>query len=222
VAPSNDPQRLLLGRLDEPEHRDIERTSVDPIDPIVPEMAAASEAVRTEAPPTAAAPAARSVPWWRRPRGQAGLAAASLVLAAFSAVMLGTVHGLQRRALRLQDAATKAAAAAPSGPLAVWLAPGFASNSGAAARIPESDLARGLRATLALPSGRPAPVYIASVRDAGGIDAWSSGPAVATGGRVTIVVPAGVLRGGEYRIVLRGGTAVASVTDVAVYKLTVE
>lgn len=205
MAHSEDrPQRLLLEQLDEPGPPRIEPADARPV----------------QATPVAR-PVLRPVQWWRRPRAQAGLAVLSLALAAFAAVMLGTVHGLQRRVLLLQEAASKAAIDAPSsGPLGVWLVPGSSSKSGAG-RLPETEVARGLRASLAVPSGTPSAVYIAVVRDAAGSEIWSSIPVGAVGGRVTITVPAGLLRRGEYRIVLRGGSAAATVTDVATYDVSI-
>jgi len=130
-------------------------------------------------------------------------------MAAFSAVMLGTVHGLQNRVVRLQRAATP--------PFAVWLAPEPGRGGVDAPRLGEVEIAAGLRAALALPAGHDAEsTFVAAVHAADGRVLWTSADLRASDGRVTVTIPAGLLTRGDYRIVLR-----ASAGDELVYAVRV-
>ena len=141
--------------------------------------------------------ARRPARWWQQPRGQAVLVAVTVAMAAFSAVMLGTVHGLQNRVARLQRAA------AP--PFAVWFAPDPGRGGGDAPRLGEAEIAAGLRATLDIRAGQdPASTLAAAVQAADGRVLWTSADLRSSDGRVTLTIPAGVLTRGDYRIVLRG------------------
>lgn len=210
-------------------------------------------------PATAATVAAPSRVWWRRPGAQMGLAAAALILAALSGVMLGTVHGLQNRLARVEttqgrttppvgpggstelarvqaDLAREQARAAdlerrlveagarPRGPLlALWLAPGVTRGPGGEIpRVPEAEVAQGLRASLLLPPAIELPkTCAAALTDADGKIVWSSGALTPRDRAVTVTIPPALLRRGDYQIVVRGGDTAASLSDLATYDLRI-
>jgi hypothetical protein len=190
-------------------------------------MTALARAKKAESTAPVIVPAVPVVPvaprvWWRRPRAQAGLAAAALVLAAFSAVMLGTVHGLQNRLARLEGTQPRNPAA-PGPVLALWLPPGLTRAAGGEIpRLPEAEVAAGVRATLVLPATiAPPAAAAAALADADGKILWTSGALTLRDRTATVMIPAGLLRRGDFQIVLRGGVTTTTLVDLATYDIRV-
>jgi hypothetical protein len=163
--------------------------------------------------------------WFLRIAAAAAIVSAPVWLAYRMNVMEGEVKSLRARATSAEELLARGTAApvtAAPVPLEVafLLTPGLTRGEDGQARLVVPAQAAAVRFQLVLPPGIEGASLTALVRDPDGRQVWSQAVEPAKG-QVAMSVPAQVLGGGAYRIVLRR-LSVGEPSDLAAYGFRVE